>query len=45
MFSTATTRGSFTATNQGMTPQIQMIVGDWYTDEFGNQARIIKAGD
>jgi hypothetical protein len=33
------------ATNQAMTPQIQMIVGDWYTDEFGNQAGIIKAGD
>jgi hypothetical protein len=23
------------ATNQAMTPRIQMIVGDWYTDEFG----------
>jgi hypothetical protein len=23
------------------TPQIKMIVGQWYTDEFGNQARMI----
>jgi len=22
-------------------PQIKMIVGQWYTDEFGNQARMI----
>ena len=31
--------------NQAMTPQIKMIVSDWYTDELGNQARIIKAHD
>jgi hypothetical protein len=29
--------------NQAMTPQVKMIVSDWYTDEIGNQARIIKA--
>jgi hypothetical protein len=26
-------------------PQIKMIVSDWYTDELGNQARIIQASD
>lgn len=26
-------------------PQIKMIVSDWYTDELGNQARIIQARD
>jgi hypothetical protein len=31
--------------NQAMTPQVKMIVSDWYTDEIGNQARIIKACD
>ena len=31
--------------NQAMTPQVKMIVSDWYTDEIGNQARIIKAND
>ena len=31
--------------NEAMTPQIKMIVSNWYTDEFGNQARIIKARD
>jgi hypothetical protein len=31
--------------NQAMMPQIKMIVSDWYTDEIGNQARIIKALD
>jgi hypothetical protein len=31
--------------NQAMTPQIKMFVSDWYTDEIGNQARIIKAHD
>jgi hypothetical protein len=33
------------AANQAMSPQIKMIVSDWYTDEQGNQARIIKARD
>jgi hypothetical protein len=28
-----------------MTPQIRMIVSNSYTDELGNQARIIKARD
>jgi hypothetical protein len=27
------------------TPQIKMIVSQWYADEVGNQARIIKARD
>lgn len=26
-------------------PQIKMFVSNWYTDELGNQARIIKARD
>jgi hypothetical protein len=26
-------------------PQIKMIVSNWYTDELGNQARIIHASD
>jgi hypothetical protein len=25
--------------------RISMIVSNWYTDEFGNQARVIKARD
>jgi hypothetical protein len=32
-------------TNESMTPQIKMIVSNWYTDELGNQSRIIKACD
>ena len=28
-----------------ITPQIKMIVRNWYTDELGNQARFIKARD
>ncbi|MGO9048091.1 MAG: hypothetical protein ACLQFW_14585 [Xanthobacteraceae bacterium] len=31
--------------NDAMTPRIQMIVSNWYTDELGNQARFIKARD
>ena len=31
--------------NEAMTPQIKMIVGNWYIDELGNQARIIKGCD
>ena len=31
--------------NEAMTPQIQMIVSNWYIDELGNQSRIIKARD
>jgi hypothetical protein len=31
--------------HEAMTPQIKMIVSNWYTDELGNQARIIKAHD
>jgi hypothetical protein len=29
------------ATNQSMAPEIKMIVGEWYTDELGNQARMV----
>jgi len=28
-----------------MTPNIKMLVSDWFTDELGNKARIIKARD
>jgi hypothetical protein len=28
-----------------MTPQIKMIVSNWYIDEHGNQARFITARD
>jgi hypothetical protein len=31
--------------NEAMTPQIQMVVSNWYTDELGNQARFIKTRD
>jgi hypothetical protein len=31
--------------NEAMTPQINMIVSNWYTDELGNQSRFIKAHD
>ena len=31
--------------NEVMTPHIKMFVGNWYTDELGNQARFIKARD
>jgi hypothetical protein len=35
-----------TATNtQAMKPHIQVFVSDWFTDELGNKARIIKARD
>jgi hypothetical protein len=30
---------------EAITPHIKMIVSRWYTDELGNQARIIKARD
>ena len=30
---------------QSMAPQIKMFVSEWYTDELGNRARIIKARD
>ncbi len=33
------------ATYEPALPQIKMIVSDWYTDEFGNQARITQASD
>jgi hypothetical protein len=32
-------------TYEATKPQIKMIVSNWYTDEFGNRARIIKAHD
>jgi hypothetical protein len=31
--------------NEAMTPQKQMVVSNWYTDELGNQARFIKTRD
>ena len=31
--------------HEAMTPQIKMIVSNWYTDELGNQARFIQARD
>ena len=30
---------------QAMTPHIKMFVSDWFTDELGNKARIVKARD
>ena len=27
------------------TPSIEMVIGDWYLDEFGNRTREIKARD
>ena len=30
---------------EAMTPQIKMIVSNWYTDELGNQGRFITARD
>lgn len=30
---------------QQSTPQIEMIIGAWYLDEFGNRTREIKARD
>jgi hypothetical protein len=39
------TRGWAAPANEAMTPQIRMIVSNSYTDELGNQARIIKARD
>ena len=32
------------AANEAMTPQIKMIVSNWYTDELGNQARVSFLG-
>ena len=29
------------ATGQTTAPEIKMVVGDWYTDELGNRARMI----
>jgi hypothetical protein len=31
--------------NGAMGLKIRMIVSNWYTDELGNQARVIKARD
>ena len=33
------------SSNQGMTPAIQMLIGDWHVDEFGILTREIKAHD
>ncbi len=32
-------------TNGAMSLRINMIIGNWYTDELGNQARTVKARD
>ena len=32
---------SHRAASQTMTPEIKMVVGEWYTDEHGNRSRII----
>ena len=29
------------AASQTHLPEIKMVVGDWYTDEFGNRSRMI----
>jgi hypothetical protein len=31
--------------NQGMTPAIKMLIGDWYVDELGTLTREITARD
>lgn len=31
--------------HEHVVPQIKMFVSNWYTDEFGNKARIVKAYD
>jgi hypothetical protein len=33
------------SSSQAINRQIKMFVSTWYTDELGNQARIIKARD
>jgi hypothetical protein len=33
------------STYEATMPQIKMIVSNWYTDELGDQARIIRAHD
>jgi hypothetical protein len=33
------------STHDATMPQIKMIVSNWYTDELGNQTRIIRASD
>ena len=32
---------SHRAASQTMTPEIKMVVGEWYIDELGNRARMI----
>jgi hypothetical protein len=32
---------AFRRASQSMAPEIKMVVGEWYTDDFGNQARMI----
>ena len=34
-------KASSLSANQATTLQIKMIVGQWYTDEFGNRARMV----
>jgi hypothetical protein len=45
----AAPRATYVATvkpaNEATNTRIRMVVGDWYSDGLGNQARIIKACD
>jgi len=38
-------RSVSSSTSYEHTPKLKMFVSDWYTDEFGNKARIVKAHD
>jgi hypothetical protein len=33
------------AAHQQIIPRVEMLVGTWYVDEYGNQTREIKARD
>jgi hypothetical protein len=39
------TRASLNAGYMHMAPSIEMLVGSWYLDEFGNPTREIRARD
>ena len=38
-------RAEQNGSNQGMTPAIKMLIGDWYVDELGILTREIRARD
>ena len=38
-------RSASSSTSNEHTPKIEMFVSNWYTDEFGNKARVVKAYD